>query len=425
VLEAANRPVGLRAEPGPVKSGPARSDAHLRFFFDFDKYWCNGLAEAFGLPVPDVTRMASDVADAEWDFSRSARTQEDERRNRGLYRDDATWAHGSEWPKEDDLGRYLGFHSLMTVAGRLIRQQSVYSDEPDQENSFAGWLQDFRPSRPDGRWLADRRDAAPRPVLPLPPEDRGSGRDEWELSLTADSFEACLSADDNWVTVWEESTEQHYDRSQDIEIRSALVDTVHSRALVAALQTAGSHDDFRLPGTGDGDFTVDESGYRLSGWITTPYPRDGLDAYDPLAARTPFPPHQPSRETTTLLDLSTDEDMREWRSGDTAVMRSTLWDDSDGRGENPPGGPSGKRLEIRREALGELLRLTGRHLILTVMVDRSYRRRRHYRGGDDSERFPYLEKSYKVFTIGAERPGISLRFGHRTRQGAGGGTRPH
>jgi hypothetical protein len=424
-LEAANRPVELRAEPGPVTSGLARSDAHLRFFFDFDKYWCYGLAEAFGLPVPDVTRMASDVADTEWDFSRSARTEEDERRNRGLYRDDATWAHGSEWPKEDDLGRYLGFHALMTVAGRLIRQQPVYSGEPGQENSFGRWLQDFRPSRTDGRWLADRRDAAPRPVLPLPPGDRRPEHDEWELSLTADNFEACLSADDGWVTVWEDSIEQHYDRSQDIEIRSALVDTVHSRALAVALQTAGSYDDFRLPGTGDGDFTVDESGYRLSGWITTLYPREGLDSYDPLAARTLFPPLQPSREFTTLLGLSTDEDMREWRSGDTAVTRSTMWDDSDRRGENSPGGPSGKRLEISREALGELLRRTGRHLILTVMVDRSYRRRRHYRDGDDSERFPYLERSYKVFIIEADRPGISFRFGHRTRQGAGGRTRPH
>ena len=94
--------------------------------------------------------------------------------------------------------------------------------------------------------------------------------------------------------------------------------------------------------------------------------------------------------------------MREWRSGDTAVMRSTLWDDSDDRGEHSRGGPSGTRLEIRRDALGELLRLTGSHLILTVMIDRSYRRRRHSRDGDDDERFPYLEKSYKVFTIGAD-----------------------
>ena len=409
-LESANRPVGLRPERSPATSGPAHSDAHLRFFFDFDKYWCYGLAEAFGLSIPDVTRMTGEVADAEWDFSRSARVEEDERRNRGLYRDDSTWARGSEWPKEDDLGRYLGFHALMTVAGKLIRQQPVYSGEPDEENSFGRWLQGFRPSRQDGRWLADRRDAAPRPVLPLPPAD--PGRDEWELSLTADSFEACLSADDDWVTVWEDSTEQHYDRSQDIQINSALADTVHSRALAAALQTADSYHDFRLPSTGDDDFTIDESRYRLSGWITTPYVREGLDAHDPLAADTAFPPPHPSREITTLLGLSTDEDMREWRSGDTVVMRSTLWDDSGGRGENSRGGPSGKRLEIRRGALGELLRLTGSHLILTVMVDRSYRRRWHSQDGDDDERFPYLEKSYKVFTIGAEGADISLRFGH-------------
>ena len=261
-------------------------------------------------------------------------------------------------------------------------------------------------------------------MLPLPPEARGAGRDEWELSLTAGSFESCLLAEADWVTVWEHSTERYYDQSQDTRVCSALVDAAHSRALSAALQTAGSYDDFRLPDTGDGDFTVDESGYRLSGWITTRYPREGIDTYDPLAARIAFPPPRPSQKVTTLLGLSSDEDMREWRSGDTAVMRSTLWDDSDDRGEHSPGGPRGTRLEIRRDALCELLRPTGSHLILTAMIDRSYLRRRHTRDGDDSERFPYLEKSYKVFTIGADRTGISLRFGHRTGQGSGGGTRP-
>ena len=421
-LEAANRPVGVHPERDLDMPGAARSDAHLRFFYDFDKFWCYGLAKAFGLSVPDVVRMASEVADAEWKFSRSAGVEEDDRRNRGLYRDDATWTHGSEWPREDDLGRYLGFHSLMTVAGRLIRQQPVHSGEPDDGTSFSRWMQDFRPARQDGRWLADLRDAAPGPVLPLPPG--GQDHDEWELRLTADSFAACLSADDDWVTVWEKSTEQHYDRSQDIEIHSALADTVHSGALATALQTAGSYNDFRLPDVGDDDFTFDESGYRLSGWITDPYPRDGLDAYDPLAARWSFPPPQPSREAIALLGLSADEDMREWRHDGTVVMRSTLWDDSDGRRENAPGGPSGKRLEIRRDALDDLLRLTGRDLILTVMINRSHRRRRYSRDGDDDERFPYLEKSYRVFTIRAGEASASLLLSHRTRQGTSGGTRP-
>jgi hypothetical protein len=423
-LEAVNTPVGLPPERSPVAASRARSDAHLRFFFDFDKHWCYGLAEAFGLSVPDVTQMASDVADAEWDFARSARTEEDERRNRGLCLDDSTWGYGSEWPKEDDLGRYLGFHALMTVGGRLIRQQPVYGGEPGAENSFGRWLQGFRPSRGDGRWLADRRDAAPAPAIPLPPAARGPGRGEWELSLTADSFETCLLADADWVTVWDDSTERYYDQSQDTRLCSALVDAAHSRALAAALQTAGSYDDFRLPDTADGDFTVDESGYWLSGWITTCYPHEGIDTYDPLAARIAFPPPRPSQEVATLLGISSDEDMREWRSGDTVVMRSTLWDDSDDRGEHSPGGPRGTRLEIRRDALCKLLRLTGRHLILTVMIDRSYLRRRHSRDGDDSERFPYLEKSYKVFTIGADGIGISLLFGQRPGQGSGGGTRP-
>jgi hypothetical protein len=420
-LEAANRPVGRRPGRSPVAPAPVHSSDHLRFFFDFDKYWCSGLAEAFGLPVRDVVRMASEVTDARWHFTAGIR-QEDERHSRRLYRDEATWGHGSEWPKEDDLGRYLGFHSLMTVAGRLIRQQPVYDGDPGEASPFDSWLQGFRPSRPDGRWLADRRDAAPRPVLPLTLSKEE--RDDWELSLSAGDFETCLSADNGWVTVWEASTEQHYDQSQDIQVSSALADTVHSRALAAALQTADSYHGFRLPTTGDDEYTFDESGYRLTGWIATPYARDGLDTYDPLAARITFPPPRLSRELATQLGLTADEDMREWRRGDTVVMRSTDWDDSDGRRENSPGGPSGHRLEIRQDILAELLRLTDSHLIVTIMIDRNYSQRWRRQDGDASERFPYREKSYRVFAIGTGEHGVSLHFGHRTRQGTSKGTRP-
>jgi hypothetical protein len=426
VLESANKPIETRRrESRRAKSGPVHSGDHLRFFFDFDEYWCRPLGEVFDLAESDVLRLVSEIVDREWVIPYSGKASEDERRNCGLYEEDSTWERGSGWPKEDDLGRYLGFHALMTVAGRLIRQHPVYSDEWDEEeDQFQEWLRRFRPSRADGRWLADRRDAAPGPALALPPAAHSGQDANWELSLTADSFDTCLSNENEWLTTWEDSAERLYDRSQDIHIQSALVDPLHSRALAAALQTAQSYYDFRLPSSDDdGDYTFNEAGYRLSGWISLPYTHNGLDEYDPFAARITFPPPQPSREIIELLALSTDADMREWHRGNALVMRSTLWDNEDGSGQTAHG-LQGKRLEINRKALGELLHLTGSHLILTVMIDRSLNRRWHPQDGGNDERLPYREKSYKVFVSGSEGPGINLRFGHRTRQSAGQGTRP-
>ena len=129
-------------------------------------FWCKPLAEVFNLAESDVLRLTSEVVEKERAIPYSGNAGDDERWNRRLYAEGSTWAHGSEWPKEDDLDRYLGFHALMTVAGRLIRtQQPTTATMGRGEDQFSEWLRHLRPSRPDGRWLADRGRAAARTGL--------------------------------------------------------------------------------------------------------------------------------------------------------------------------------------------------------------------------------------------------------------------
>jgi hypothetical protein len=410
----------LPGEPSRDASIPAAAGPGLRFFFDFKDHWCSPLGRAFGLTDEDVLQLAGDVVTGEWAMPYCSDLAQDERRNRELYADNSTWAHAADWPKEDDLDFYLGFHALMTVAGKLIRTRPVYTCDQDQGDQFSSWLRAFRPSCPDGRWLADRRDASPNPVLAISPPPCAA---DWEMSLSSPCFDNCLSTEDGWLTVWEHSTEQTYDRSQDIKIQSALVDPVHSSALVSALQTASSYYDFRLPDSDDDDFTVDEAGYRLSGWITVPSAYTGLDTRDPFAANVSFPPSQPPGEVTRLLGLNANPDMREWRRGNLPVMRSASWDDRVESGQTTTG-PHGERLEIRRDTLDEVLRLTGTHLILTVMIDRSTDRRRHAQDGDNDERFPYREKSYKVFLFDSGGTIAPVQLGRRSRQSYSRDTRP-
>jgi hypothetical protein len=399
-VRSANQPVALRRrEHGQQPEPELASDEHdFRFFFDFGDYWCRPLAEVFDLAQEDVLNLASAVVTEDWAMPYRGEASEDERRNRSLYTEDSTWTH-SEWPQEDDLDFYLGFHALMTVGGSLIRDRPVYSYEYEEGDQFRSWLQRFRPGRSDGRWLADRRDGSPRPIVAIPPS---TGQDQrWELSLSASSFESSASAEDGWLTVWEYSTERPDDRSQDIAIQSALVDPAHSRALVSALQTAPSYYDCQLPVSDDDDHNFSEFGYRLSGWITLPHADNGLDEKYPFAARVSFPPPRPSREIVDQLGLISDADLREWRFESAVVMRSTVWDDIIDSGQSARG-PDGKRLEIRRDFLDQLLHLTGARLITTVMMHRSRDHRWRPQDGEDDERFRYPEKSYRVFLLGDE-----------------------
>ena len=164
-----------RTQPGHVRPGPQRRSPQvlLRLRQVLVLRACRGVrpvrpGRESGWPATSPT--------AEWDFSPGAKAEEDERRNRGLYREDSTWAHGSEWPKEDDLGRYLGFHALMTVAGRLIRQRPVYSGELGRGQPVRQVAAGL-PAKPPGRAMAGRPAGrrAP-PGTPAPPGRPGTGR---------------------------------------------------------------------------------------------------------------------------------------------------------------------------------------------------------------------------------------------------------
>jgi hypothetical protein len=150
------------------------------------------------------------------------------------------------------------------------------------------------------------------------------------------------------------------------------------------------------------------------GWIIVPSASTGLDAHDPFAAHVSFPAPHPSGEVAGLLGLTADPDLREWRRGSLLAMRLASWDGRVDSGRTTTG-PHGERLEIRREILGEVLRLTGMHLILTaLMIDRSLDRRWRTQDGGNDERFPYREKSYKVFLFDSERTDPHVQLGHRS-----------
>jgi hypothetical protein len=101
-----------------------------------------------------------------------------------------------------------------------------------------------------------------------------------------------------------------------------------------------------------------EAGYRLSGWIIVPSAGTGLDAHDPFAAHVSFPAPHPPGEVAGLLGLTAGPDLREWRRGSLLAMRLASWDGRVDSGRTTTG-PHGERLEIRRDILGEVLRLTG------------------------------------------------------------------
>lgn len=376
----------------------AAADA-ARFFWDFTEYWCDDVADAFGLSSQDVARMAGSIVTDRWRQPLHDGRIKDPRRERGLYNNQKTDVYKSSWPDFETLDFYLATHALWTVAGTLVGTRPVYRDPQDDVDDFTHWLRQLLPSRGDGRWLADRRDPPPHSIFSNQNEDTDA---DWMWRLNRNHFAERLLADD-WITVWERSTDATHEAREQVTVRSALVAPDRARALLVALQTAPSNITWRIPQSPSSDHDHDPKvpGFELTGWINDPESPVGFDDRDPLAASLDYPPPHPNSRTQQLLDLKPDTDMRIWTgAGSRPAFRSSVWSNLAAPSNGRQSGCKGDQLQIHRDALSDLLTATGNSLVVVVTIERTHeqRRRRNQSIGDDNE-LPYLEPSFNAYLI--------------------------
>lgn len=372
------------------------SDFH--FFMDFTDRWCRPLGKAFGISEDAVLRLVGRTIQDAWNLPYRGNVSDDPRYTLKMYKDGSTFVHHATQPESDDLDFYLATHAVWTVAGELLKAHAVYRDGEAETDLFTDWLDDFRLARDDGRWLADRRDPSPPSVLGGQSDTTGA---DWIWQLNSRHFTDRLLASDGWVRVWESSDDTGYSAGQSVAIHSALVAPEKARSLVLALQTASSYMGYRIPYAGDSEYEFDVEGFQLAGWIVVPDGCSGLDENDPLAAGITYPPYRPAGEYVRLLGLEPDADMREWTRADGVALRGSVWGGTVKASSDRVIGTEGKRLEIRRDVLQELLASSGRSMIVEVMIDRTHKDHQQTYparyGQDDDESLPPRERSYKIY----------------------------
>ncbi|MGH3940185.1 MAG: hypothetical protein ACRDTG_16445 [Pseudonocardiaceae bacterium] len=372
----------------------------VRFFMDFADYWCDDVADAFGLSNNNVARRASDIVAEVWRLPHVDGRINDPRATRGLYDGQKTNLYKSSWPEVETFNFYLATHALWTVAGTLVDTQPVYQKPYSDLDEFTGWLRRLLPERDDGRWLADRRDPSPTSIFTNRHERIDAS---WIWTLSRSDFAERLSTGD-WITVWERSSDSTDTAQQKVHVHSAQVRPDRARALVLALQTAPSSMAWNIPESPDSeeDRRPTIPGFDLTGWISTHHQIDGFDNRDPLGTSIPYPPPHPDDATRQLLGLVPDADMRTWtRSDQRPAFRSRVWRDlyDTSRGRRHSGG-EGDRLEIHRDALTDLLTKTGNSLIVIVTIERTHEETRptHLYSGDNDD-LAFLEPSFNVYLI--------------------------
>lgn len=388
-----------RHRSAPADSSEWSEARRFRFHSDMTWYWFGPLAENFARSVPYIEcEMEKTICD-DWHFSQNGDWKSDERHRRNIFLDRETWhSHGS-YPKTDDLRFYLGYHAMMVVAGKQLETVPRHQDPQEPENEFSRWLGRHLLSRDDGYWLADRRDPEP---LEWPSWKDEKQEENWRSSVKQADFGRVLGIDGNRRTVcgyWQAVSGRREER---VYIASALVASDRSLALLRALQTATNPRDYRIPDAGD-RLEIDDSGFRLKGWVENADSEKGRDEVDPWAGAIQYPPLKPAAFVRDLLQLKEDTACRVWRTETEGVRKEVLWSQIWGSGESTDSwyyeteGEHGKRLQASHDFIVELLGKVKMDLILEVQIERRLLRRRDDRSGYESP--GYLPPDHKIFLL--------------------------
>ncbi|EIU14719.1 hypothetical protein MA5S0422_1968 [Mycobacteroides abscessus 5S-0422] len=381
-------------------------DIDFRFDMDYVDYWCDPLADAFGLHKDVIEHLVNDLLLEVWQISSRGGFEEDSRHVLGLYRS-GTSTYKADWPENDDLDFYLSIHALYEIAGRLVARLPTVHVYDDGDDEWAGFLQHHIPTRSDGRWLSDRRDAGPV-MESIGDCDRGSRDskfDEWVYQISRRNFDRHFEPIAGWPTVWGRRTSLSRSRSEYTNVSSALIHPQTAQSLLRALRLAPSVTPLRIPDAQDHDWSGTGL-FRLGGWIESAWHSKGLDDQDPYSGDVSFPPARPARAVVNSMHLSSDADMRYWTREGVEVLRSTVWDDTLPIGQHERAGSSGDELTINPVFLRELLRAEKMSLLVEVEIRRyssansSFRHRRN--DDEENDQIGYAEPSAMYYIYGQD-----------------------
>lgn len=389
-----------RSRPDPLgsRAEAIEPDTSYPFFFDFQHYWCRPLADIFGSTEESVAKVCAKIAGGLTGHDDDAA---DPRRTAGVFGEDSTYSSHRSWPKEEDHDFYSGIHALLALGAELARTESAYRNTDTEVDSYTQWTHQFLTKRRDGRWLSDRRDAAPVPA----PEHRLANQkipDEWPWSIRSGDFDDLAGVGQPWIAVHASTYTCFRDLAENTHIESALVPHETARALIVAIQTSSLGPNIGHLPTSDEFDPFDEGGadhpYTLTPWLDASGHHEAIDKDDERGRDVPYPPTRPTGNLVERFALDPDRDMRKWVTKDVKeVFRSHIWRNTVSRRNDYETGTSGQVLRVSEEFLKRVLKEFDKSLVIQVRLRREVHRSSYERKKIDE--LDYLEWSAKTYFI--------------------------
>ncbi|GAA0075983.1 hypothetical protein UT300005_03610 [Clostridium sp. CTA-5] len=355
----------------------------IKFYhgYDFERYWFEPLGRVFGVSEKYVQKRASEIITKVWNINSDGGYKTDPRYGlweKNGYYEKTSHSHGS-YPSIEKYNFYLSFHAMLVVAAELLKERPIIHFYDWEEKPWDKWLMRHRISRKDGYFLFDSREVIPKDILKWYEKEKDSN---WKESLMELDFIQAIKCEEKSICLdgyWEIKDDGY---KEEVFISSALVSKEGASSLITALMNYDDPHDYKLPGYSEKEWEYNDNPFELKGLVDDIDTERGIDGFDPWAGE------------ICDWNCKIGEDYQKLLSQNE--IKRYVWSvPYEGRRETEY--LLGKRLNISKEALKQIVKMTGLFIIFEVQIDRSIER--NYGSHDD---YVYTPSKHRIYVFDEE-----------------------
>jgi len=378
-----------------TKNKSVKSSKKEKTIFHFDSmdtipYWYARLARKFNVTDFDVMKLCDKYISVDWNYRGDPHDDDNTFTYSGDYyltRND----HGS-LPAIENLKTYYEYHAMFCAANDLLQSS------PPVKKNFSGnwksWLKSHSISW-DKLWLYDLTDSTPLEQK-LWIQDRKFFDETWKKDIQEKSYDDAveIKSDNKFLNVYWNSKVYNGDTTEDIIIRSCLVNVKTADALLRALYTTKDSNDYAIPMEKDDDFheELQSKNFKMEGWLKVFNAKDEtIDKHDRMAISNAKYQIRLGKKVQDISPLEFSENKKlAYQNGNLISIFenwSTVVDDKYHNFET-----QGGRLRVNKEFILEVLKKSNTCLLIKCYIDRQIKERDYKYGSYTKTSKLYLIK---------------------------------
>lgn len=359
-----------------VKSGTGKKTIFHFDSMDTLPYWFGPLARKFNMSENDIARLCDNYISNIWNYRGDP------------HKDDHTFTHGNDYyltrndhgslPVIENLRTYYEYHAMFCAANELIT--TIPLVEKSYMGNWNGWLKSNAISWGQ-QWLYDMTDEIPMESRFWLSETRIYDK-KWKDEISIEVYDEAvqIKTENPFLNVFWNLKTYDGDVTEDIHVRSCLVSTKTSDALLRALVNTKDRHDYSIPLEKEKEVENDNEDFQMLGWLREYRGKDDtLDKHDGMSTDNAKYFISLGKYIQSIFELKFSANRKEGYHDNKLVSKFQSWSNVvDERYHSYE--TSGDRLQVDKKYLLKILKTTGKSLVIKCYIDRQLKERDYQYG---------------------------------------------